>query len=245
MSNWEDYAKNVLRDSFALWERGEHVAMFAGVVLGSLLLGVILVFGITIQFTPEAGLWASGLLLSWLIILVFVVSPYRIWRRERKKVEEYEDAARPKINVNWRFRSNRAELILTNISLKTLPRIELSFRNYRMSDGSNVTDVICDMRPVDERGPPISLDPGVQTFFRFANVRRVRDRPAFIELTPSGREEIRIGDREIGVKMAVSGENIPGQAIVLRLTLNDDDSLLMAPWSAGENAVRPGEGSDE
>lgn len=82
-----DYACAILRDSFILWSKAEHIAMFAGVVLGSLLLGVFVVTGVAIAFKPETALYASGGLLLWLVFLVFFVSPYRIWKENNKQIQ--------------------------------------------------------------------------------------------------------------------------------------------------------------
>ena len=102
MPDWREYASEVWRDGFATWERGERLTVFAGVVLGSLLLGILLALGVAITIKPVAGLWVSAGLLAWLILLVLVVSPYRVWARERKKTEALEEAAKKKINVDWR-----------------------------------------------------------------------------------------------------------------------------------------------
>jgi hypothetical protein len=238
MPTRSEYVRNVARDSFMLWEHGQRIAVFSGVVLGSLLLGVFLALGVAITFKPEAGWWVSGVLVIWLVFLVLVVSPYRVWAREREKVEDIEEAAKPTINVDWRFRSGMfAEMILTNMSSKTLPRVVLSFRNYRKSDGSGVTDVLQNMLPVGGNQSSIRLDPFVQTFFRFALIKKRKDGNSYIQLTPSGQDPIDIDDREIGVKLAVSGENIPSQAINFRLSLDDKETLSIEPWKVGEKAV--------
>ena len=156
-----------------------------------------------------------------------------------KRIEDFEEALKPKIDLAWRYSAEFAEIVLTNISYKSLPRIELSFRNYRKADGSDITDIICPMLSVDEKGPKIQLDPGVQTYFRFATTA-TGEAGEFIQLTPSGRPKIEIRDKEIGVKLLASGENIIPLIIEFRLALNEDESLSIEPWEAAAKAVNPG-----
>ena len=85
MASWKEYAKAVLHDSFVLWERGEHVAMFSGVVLTSILLGLLLLAGVGITFKPIVTLSVGFALLIWLVLLILVVSPYRIWVKVKKR----------------------------------------------------------------------------------------------------------------------------------------------------------------
>ena len=217
------------------------MTVFAGVVIGTLILTVLLALGVGVAFKKDAGWWFSAVLFLGFICLVVVVSPYRVWARERKKVEDFEEATKQKINVSWRVSRNKfAELILTNISSRTLPRIEVSFRNYRMADGSDITDILRDMIAVGKDVPSMQLDPLMQTFFRFATIwRRVDDKP-FIALTLPKRNPLPIEECEIGVKLAVSGENIPAQSINLRVIVSDDGSLTIDPWEAAKPAVSPG-----
>lgn len=151
-----------------------------------------------------------------------------------KKIDKFEEDAKPKIGVGHRYHAGFAEIILTNLSSKSLPGIELSFRNYRRANGSDITNVIYPMLSVDEKGPKIQLDPGVQTFFRFATTKtQVMDNP-FIQLTPSGQNEINIEDKEVGVKFTASGKDIPSSTIEFRLSLNDDGSLSIEAWEPRE-----------
>ena len=99
-----EYIRHLLRDSIVVWGRGQNFTKYGGIVLGSLLL-LFLLFGYTVLFKPEAGLWTSAALVLWFVVVVLVVSPYRIWKVERVRVEKYEDDAKPKISVAWRFRN--------------------------------------------------------------------------------------------------------------------------------------------
>lgn len=134
-----------------------------------------------------------------------------------------------------------AELILINRSLNSLLGIEVSFRNYRKADDSDVVDVICSMNSVDGKGPRIQPDPIVQTYFRFASVVKDSKEKSFIELTPTDQEPIKVDGPEVGVKFTVAGDDISGSTIFLRIKLDSTGVLTIEPWESGKNAVNPGD----
>jgi len=235
---FREYVVTVLRRSMASW--GAYNWIFALAAYVSVLILPFIFTGFIGDIVGALIETALALVaIGWLIIYVIIYTSFRMWQDEKYRMNLIEESSRPKINVNWRFANNRfAELILTNDSTKTIPRVELSFRNYRNASGSEIQDVICDMVSVDGRGPSMTLDPLIQTFFRFARVVTVNGEYCIV-LLPSGQNPIHTSERELGVKLTISGEDILGQAIDFRLTVNDDGSLAMGPWNAGENVVRP------
>lgn len=74
--------------------------MFAGAVLGSLLLGVLLVFGLSVSFDPQVGLWTSVALLLWLMFLILVFSPYRLWTQHKNEIAHYKNLLTPQLKLS-------------------------------------------------------------------------------------------------------------------------------------------------
>jgi hypothetical protein len=74
---------------------------FAGVVLGSALLLVLLAFGVAIDIKPEAARAVSFGLLIWLVFLVFVVSPFRIWKRTKIEVGDLNERFKPRLKLSF------------------------------------------------------------------------------------------------------------------------------------------------
>lgn len=99
MNRVAQYIREILRMSVDVWGR----ARIAGTLITALAtfaLVLISVGGIKLTINPQLGefwQWTLGL---WFLILLFIVTPFWVWRAERIKVETYEDAARPKVLVS-------------------------------------------------------------------------------------------------------------------------------------------------
>jgi hypothetical protein len=178
---------------------------------------------------------------AWLFfffVRFWFVVPYLVVKSLEDRLAVVDALSQPRIDVSWRIGSGRfAELILTNQSTMSIKRIEVSFRNYRKADGTGITDVIRSMKSVDGRGPSITLDPLVQTFFRFAEPTGPNYINAQIILTPSDTDAIYVNEREIGVKFTVAGEDIVAQTIEFRLKLSEDYNLVLEPWQSDKKVV--------
>lgn len=124
MPTWKEYAKAVLRDSFMLWERGERLVVFAGVVFGSLAFGIAITFGLFVAFRPEVALWFSVGLLLWLGFLIFVVSPYRVWKTQAKAVWQLRKEAEPALEITFSPE-------LPFVSTKTVTHLDGTRTEYR------------------------------------------------------------------------------------------------------------------
>ncbi len=95
------YIAELVKDSFALWEHGRKLTSFAGIVLGSILLGVLLILGLSITFEPAAGFWVSTIFLLWLLFLLLLVSPYRIWRSNNVQICDLKERFKPRLRLSF------------------------------------------------------------------------------------------------------------------------------------------------
>lgn len=196
---------------------------------------------LSISYTLAKALGSPALIDLEDLSYVWALLPVTVWFiiayvRRWKYSKIIEGAMEPKLIVNWRSsKGNFAELMLMNTSSKTLPGIEVQLANYRHSDGSHITDVISAMTSVDGKTSPMKLDPGVWTYFRFANSFLTDQRG--IRLLPGQEPVIMLPLKEVGVKFTVSGENIPGCTVSLRVRLNDDKSFSLEAWEKGKDAV--------
>lgn len=236
---FQEYFMTVLKRSTATWHGVE--GLFALATYVSILVLLFFFSGFVGELVNEVAQKTVAIAaVGWLGILLCVVTPFRMWQEERHGRLNIEDELRQKkININWRYsRRADAELIITNVSAKTITGIDVLFSNYRRADGTDIKDVIRSMISVDGKSAPISLNPNVQTYFRFAKIINDPDKDNLaIVLAPSGHDEIKIIDPEVGVKLKISGQDVPGYTINFRLILNDDGSLTIDPWDINKPAV--------
>lgn len=223
-----DYAMTVLKRSIATWHGMEGV--FA-----------LLTYLAFITLAVLSADWTKRLLndffetslklgaIGWLAVLLFFITPYRIWRDEKQKLNEIERASQPKINIKWRVKNGNAELILTNCSMKSIPGVDVTLRNYRNPDGTNVNDVMRRIDSTDGRTSPIDLDPGNPTYFPFAKIETaaVGGNP-IITIVSNSDHKIELG-QEAGIKLGLAMTDAPAQPIDLRLKENGG-SLLIEAW---------------
>lgn len=223
---WQQYAGEIWRDSFALWAKSEHMTMFAGIVLGSLLLGIFVVFGIAIQFKAEAGMWASGALLLWLAFLIFVASPFRLWRKKSAEIEALKSDRFPKIalkttgNSLW-LENNRASvsIAIENISDATIRDVFVELD--RFVDGNPILNLPRKLRPRDEPGPKFDLAPHTTQYVLVGTV----------ELEPNSRFEWQFVDQkrsdvsvagEYEIKLKAYGDGIQPENRFIPLSIEKD-----------------------
>lgn len=165
---------------------------------------------------------------------IFVV-PYSMWKKEHDSVTQFEHAKKPFIHCEWRTSKNGvAEIILRNVSSRSITGVVLSFRNYRKGDDSEITDVIHPVNAVGESTSRAQLDPNIQMFYRFAKPGKTQ-----IIFTPTGRGEIPFNGDEAGVKFTVSGDDLPGSTIFLRVKLLEGKVAILGPFIDKAIAVTP------
>jgi len=90
-----EYIKENLRLSFASWSQGQKVGPLAGLV-GATVVGLLGSAGIAYLLPSVQRYWPLALLIFFLF-LALVVTPFRMWRHERKRVELAEQRPRPKL----------------------------------------------------------------------------------------------------------------------------------------------------
>lgn len=217
--------------------------MIGGAIL-ALIAALIAIFFFPISFKDDTGQWLMALLGAWFIFLFIFVSPYLLWKRlrgENAKLKGAMSASQQKhINIDWRSTAQgEAQLIITNDGPdnQTIQDVEVMVRNWRHASGEHVEDILTILKPISGRQPPIKLHPGDPNYFVFASVKRGSNGNAKIAIVPGYPNERQPTQKEIGIKLSVSGENFRGGPIVFRLKLDDNNALIIEPWEAGEKAV--------
>lgn len=226
--SWQQYAGEIWRDSSALWAKSEHITKFAGIVLGSLLLSIFVVFGIAIQFKAVAGMWVSGALLLLLIFLIFVASPFRLWRKKSAEIEALKSdgflkiALRTTMNSLW-LEKNRASvsIAIENISDATIRDVFVELD--RFVEGNPILNLPRKLRPRDEPGPKFDLAPHKTQYVLVGTV----------ELEPNSRFEWQFVNRENAdvsvagkyvIKLKAYGDGIQPENRFIPLSIEKDGS---------------------
>lgn len=179
------------------------------------------------------ALFATG----WLFVYLVFVTPFRMWQDEKYRMNLVEESQQPKVNVNWTFNDQkRAQIGITNFSTKTINGIDVSFRNYRNPDGTDIRSVLESLVSSDGKRAPISLNPLVPAYFEFAGLTEAPDGETVISLLPETDNAIEVG-KEVGVKLYIAGEDTIGSRIDFRLKIHDGNSLSIEPWDLKKPAV--------
>ena len=145
------YVYEILKMSVDVWERSEIAGTLIAAV-GALVVALLGAWGISIKLAFDAGhywQWALGL---WFVVLFVFVTPFRLWHAEKTKLEAFEEAARPKVEISdpieitdpkgahgKAFRTWR--LKLTNVSMVVVKNCyakQKSFINKRGDESANV-----------------------------------------------------------------------------------------------------------
>lgn len=237
------YLMTVAKRSLASWGSGD-----LGFGLAAYISIIFLPFFFSGAVAKLFGDLISGIMawmaIGYLVVLVAVITPYRMWREELGKVQEFEESLAPKIKVGWRYYENKgaAQLVLTNISLTTIENLDLKFRNYRNADGSNITDAISSMRTEGGAVGPMALNPNDTQYFEFARIKQENGIQS-IAVLPDLDQEAWVGT-ECGVKMGISGRNVVGSAILLRLKLTADGKIEIEPWNGPDHGAVFYEGAE-
>lgn len=147
-----------------------------------------------------------------------------------------QEERHPLIHVDWNFNQRkRAQMVLTNTSEKTIDGFELLFRSFRKADGPKIWDRLVSLPTVDGKQPPMSLNPLIPHHFEFAELKWSGGEP-LIAILPDTDDEQWL-DKECGVKLSISGKDLRGSRIVLRLKIQDNDFISIESWNVGEDAV--------
>lgn len=237
--SFKEFVMTVVKRSVANWHGTE--GWFALAAYFTILSLPLLATGLVADILGEAANKFLALAATfWLVVLFFIVTPFRMWQEEKYRTNLIEEAGKPHINVDWRFNERkRAEIIFTNTSTKTIEGIEVVLRNHRKADGSDIKDIMASMASVDGKRHPISMNPLVPTLFEFAGLTTAGDGNTIIVLMP-GTEEARQVGKEVGVKLGFSGKDVAGSRIDLRLKVQDDGSLDIESWELGKSAIDVG-----
>ena len=213
--------------------------LVARIVYGTIVAFSLIASFSTAQFgwpPPESIPWwasATVALVAFLVLLIWTLG---------KRAYQFDEAAKTKINVNWRFDQKQVELILTNISTKTINGLDVLFRNYRKADGSNVKSVLHSLVSKDGKRTPITMNPLVPTYFSFARLVRSPEESK-IWLLPDTDATVSV-QAEVGVKLGISGTDIPNQNVDLRLKAQAD-CISIQPWDVNKKAVSDAGSGDE
>ncbi len=184
---------------------------------------------VSIDLREVSYAWAFAPLMVW-----FFIAYARRWEHSR----DLEGANQPRINIDWRYSApKRCELIVTNVSRKTITGIEVIFRNYRRADGTDVTDMLKTLTSVDGKETPITLNPNVPTYFCFAELKMAKINEPRISILSGTDDERQFSAEEIGVKLSISGHDLPGHQIDFRLRRVGDNTISMEPWEMNQPAV--------
>jgi len=92
-----NYLKQCFRRSVLVWEETQRKGNLIGASIAGVFAVVWALFGITIDFVPEVFIVIVLFFSLWLLILLLFVTPYQMWRDERKKRLSLEDAVRPQL----------------------------------------------------------------------------------------------------------------------------------------------------
>lgn len=232
---FREFVVTVLKRSMVDWSGYE--GWFALAAYLSVLVLPFLVSGFIERIAGDVvqkiiALMATG----WLFLLFIIITPFRMWQEEKYKMSLVEESNAPKFNVNWRFSNSAAELILTNFSGKTINGVEVLLRNYRNADGSAITDTLRSLVSKDGKQTPMSLNPLVPTYFEFARLATTQSGNEVISLLSQDGHAILTGD-EVGIKLGVSGADVPAFTVSLRVKVDVAGSLSIESWDTKIPAV--------
>ncbi len=163
--------------------------------------------------------WALLPLVIWLLVAYI--------RRHAASVK-LEDATKPKLNYRGRFRAPDVELILTNVSSKTVCGIEPILRNYRRPDDTGITEV---QRSLSRA--PISMNPMVPTYFSIAELKNSE-----IVIVHANGQAQPLG-RETVLKCGISGLDMRGEYVYFHLTV-EGESIDIKLWAKKNGERRAG-----
>lgn len=204
-TRYRAYLRECVRAAYESWKRHEEATVI-GVALASLLGAIISTLIVPLHFKESLG---GALLIGlgfWFVFLLFFGSPYLLWKRQRERVLELEEAQKPRLDVGYRFANSYAELIVTNSSDNTVRDVGASLRNVRNVDGSTLRDTFNNLKSVDGDGPRVDLHPGLTAYFKFARleVSSSNDRLWVVVTRQDGQE---LWYNEVWAKLYVFGED--------------------------------------
>ncbi len=87
------------QSAIGAFRRHEGMTTVAGVLL-ALALAVLSLVGLDIRFKDDASLYIGALFGAWLLFLFISVTPYLLWRNQKKKIAILEEELIPKIEIS-------------------------------------------------------------------------------------------------------------------------------------------------
>jgi hypothetical protein len=109
--------------------------MLLGLLIALVSLPFVLLLGGPIDLTAKGSVMAAAWLTTAALLQIFVVAPFIMWR-------DADRAAKRPIAAKLYFSSPYAELVLYNISAKSIAGIDVKSRNHRKPDDTKVTDIL-------------------------------------------------------------------------------------------------------
>jgi hypothetical protein len=94
---WQ-YIKTNLRVSFTAWEKGERMSIVLGALI-ALAFAAFALWGFQISWDSWAVNSWVALLGAWFLCLVLIVTPYRLWAEQKKRIDEFETSLVPKLEI--------------------------------------------------------------------------------------------------------------------------------------------------
>ena len=99
MASISEYVKENLSLSFASWSQGQKVSSLIGVLVAAVIVALGWI-GLTIAQPDVQKYWPVALV-TFFLVLVLVVTPFRMWQRERRRAEGAELKLNPKLKVTF------------------------------------------------------------------------------------------------------------------------------------------------
>jgi hypothetical protein len=94
------YLREMLRAGFAMWERHEAKSVL-GAAIAAAILAALSAHGIEIIFKVNIGNYFAVILVIWFTIIVFIFTPFRIWRKQNSEIYQLKEAQEPRLAIEF------------------------------------------------------------------------------------------------------------------------------------------------
>lgn len=94
---WQ-YIRENLGASLAIWRQGEGMSVLVGALI-ALVFAALGFWGFDVQWQPNAATWWVQLLGAWFLMLVVLVTPFRMWKAQHLRIEQLEAEKLPSIII--------------------------------------------------------------------------------------------------------------------------------------------------
>ncbi len=97
MAAVREYVLENFKLSLGVWDASERMSTLIGMVLAAAATAVLATFGYAIEIRG-VDKW-QALLAIWFVVLFVFVTPFRMWKKQKQKIEAFEDAAKPRVQL--------------------------------------------------------------------------------------------------------------------------------------------------